>query len=200
MKNTIDIQNINIIKHFTRIENRHFLAITAILFILSGCAGSPAGVDIVQPLNSEVNLTQYKFLELIATSDEDILITNSDKERIVGLVQSKINEKNPDRFKFVNGEKLVSPSIKATINIRTYEKGNAFARAMLVGLGQIHIEGDLILEDISTNMILGKFDITKTFAWGGIYGGVTRIEDVEDGFAEAIVAILFEEEQLSEPS
>ncbi len=28
--------------------------------------------------------------------------------------------------------------------------------------------------------------VYKTFAWGGIYGGVTRMEDVEQGLAGGI--------------
>jgi hypothetical protein len=32
--------------------------------------------------------------------------------------------------------------------------------------------------------------VTKTFAWGGIYGAAKDIEDVEEGFAEAVAQIL----------
>ncbi len=39
-------------------------------------------------------------------------------------------------------------------------------------------------------LVLAKSEITKTFAWGGIYGGTTEIKDVEEGFAEAVASVL----------
>jgi hypothetical protein len=33
---------------------------------------------------------------------------------------------------------------------------------------------------------VAEFTADKTFAWGGIYGGSTSMEDVEHGFAEGI--------------
>jgi hypothetical protein len=71
-----------------------------------------------------------------------------------------------------------------------YDDGNAFARFMLAGLGQIHIDGDVIFIDASSGQQLGAYKISKDFSFGGIYGGVTRIEDVEKGFAKSVAAIL----------
>jgi hypothetical protein len=34
--------------------------------------------------------------------------------------------------------------------------------------------------------------VSKTFAWGGFYGLGTMIEEVEDGFAEAVANIVLE--------
>jgi len=64
---------------------------------------------------------------------------------------------------------------------------------MMAGLGQIHIDGEFALYLVSTeNEFVGEFALQKTFAWGGLYGGTTRIEDVEPAFAggvaKAIVA------------
>jgi hypothetical protein len=36
--------------------------------------------------------------------------------------------------------------------------------------------------------LLEKFEMQKTFAWGGIYGGMTTIETIEDTFADAVAA------------
>ena len=57
---------------------------------------------------------------------------------------------------------------------------------MLVGLGQIHIDAKASVFLLPERMKVSEFDIDKTFAWGGIYGGPTSIEDVEHGFAEGV--------------
>ena len=71
----------------------------------------------------------------------------------------------------------------------TYDKGNAVARLMLIGLGQIHIDANVALIDATSNAILANYFVHKTFAWGGAYGGTTSIEDVESGFAASVVKI-----------
>jgi hypothetical protein len=61
---------------------------------------------------------------------------------------------------------------------------------MLAGLGQMHIDADVVLTEPSTKEQLAKYDVTKTFAWGGMYGGFTGIKDVEDGFAKAVASAI----------
>jgi hypothetical protein len=36
--------------------------------------------------------------------------------------------------------------------------------------------------------LLEKFDLQKTFAWGGLYGASTTMEDIEDTFADGVAA------------
>jgi hypothetical protein len=71
-----------------------------------------------------------------------------------------------------------------------YDDGNAFARFMLAGLGQIHIDGTVVFTDATTGREIGKYKVSKDFAFGGIYGVATHIEDVEKGFARSVAAIL----------
>jgi hypothetical protein len=61
---------------------------------------------------------------------------------------------------------------------------------MLAGLGQIHVDAEVTLEDREHATVIGKYDVTKTFAWGGVYGGSTNIRDVEEGFAEAVAKVV----------
>jgi hypothetical protein len=71
-----------------------------------------------------------------------------------------------------------------------YTKGNAFARLMFAGLGQIHIDGQITLFALPQNERLTHFNIQQTFACGGICGGTTTIETVEEGFAGGIAGAL----------
>lgn len=63
---------------------------------------------------------------------------------------------------------------------------------MLAGLGQMHIDADVALIDPATDEQVAKYDVTKTFAWGGMYGGFTGIKDIEDGFAKAVASAIAE--------
>jgi hypothetical protein len=54
----------------------------------------------------------------------------------------------------------------------------------LAGLGQMHIAGNVSVYE--GNARTAQFQIKKTFAWGGAYGGTTRIDDVEKGFAQGV--------------
>jgi hypothetical protein len=74
--------------------------------------------------------------------------------------------------------------------ITKYDPGNAVARFMLAGLGQIRIEGDVVFSDAATGQQLAKYQVSKDFSFGGVYGGSTTIEDVEKGFAASVADIL----------
>jgi len=60
---------------------------------------------------------------------------------------------------------------------------------MLMGLGQMHIDGDIEIADASGNTI-GVYKIAKQFALGGIVGGTTSITDVEGGFENSVVELV----------
>jgi hypothetical protein len=87
--------------------------------------------------------------------------------------------------------------LAATLVVTNYDEGNAFLRFLLAGLGQIHIDGTLTLED-SGRESLAKYVVNKTFAWGGLHGATTTIEAVEEGFAEAVAEILLEKNKQQE--
>lgn len=55
---------------------------------------------------------------------------------------------------------------------------------MLAGLGQIHIDGDVTMYALPDHSKVGDFHLKKTFAWGGIYGSSTSMEDIETTFAD----------------
>ena len=57
---------------------------------------------------------------------------------------------------------------------------------MLAGIGRIHVDAKVTVYALPNRKKKAEFDIDKTFAWGGIYGAVTSIEDVEQGFADGV--------------
>ena len=108
-----------------------------------------------------------------------------EKQRLAGAVDQKLSAK-----KQLNTAGSEAVKYDVDLTVTKYEKGNAFARAMLAGLGQIHIDASVRLVKTESKEKVSEFLVSKTFAWGGLYGGMTRIEDVEPAFAEGIAAAL----------
>ncbi len=109
----------------------------------------------------------------------------SEIDRLAGKIENKIEAR-----KAKNIQDGAAKSYEISLTITRYEKGNAFARAMLAGLGQIHINGQVIVFEIPGRAIAGQFSLNKTFAWGGLYGGSTTIEDIETTFADGVAAVV----------
>ncbi len=170
------------------------IVILSTSIILAGCAGTAGRHRVLVPTPESVSIGQYANLILDTHSTNGEVMTENDFQRIKALIIKKIKEKQFDRFKQINSENNMPHSLHASLDFEKYDKGNAFARSMLIGLGQIHIDAILQLSDNDTQEVLGKFEIKKTFAWGGLYGGFTGIEGAEYGFADAVVEVLFEEE------
>lgn len=141
-----------------------------------------------------VTLNQFSNLVLTSENSSEVHMLDIEHQRIVATIVHKIREKDSSRFTRINSESNMPNTLHATLMFTRYDKGNAFARSMMIGLGQIHINANLELKDGETQKVIGKYEIKKTFAWGGIYGGGTTIEGVVDGFADAVVEVLFEEE------
>jgi|CXWL01.1.fsa_nt_gi hypothetical protein len=161
--------------------------------LLSACAHSAGSYDPISPLKSGLTLGQYANLSLAANNENTVPMTAYDRERLINKIAQKLQATN--KFKSINSASPETNTLVVTIQITDYDKGNAFLRFLLAGLGQIHIDGKLTLEDRDKIEQLGKYDVSKTFAWGGIYGLSIKIEEVEDGFAETVVEILLEKDK-----
>lgn len=64
----------------------------------------------------------------------------------------------------------------------------------MAGAGQMRIAGQLTLSEKPADRSLGRYNIDKVFAWGGIYGATTDIEDIEAAFAEATAKAILGEQ------
>jgi len=167
--------------------------VLGVVILSSGCAGSAAGYKVLQPLKEGVDLKSYTNLDLKAESKEKVPMTSDDMERIINKIIKKVQEEAPTRFEEINPTVTKPSTVQYAIIFTRYDKGSAFARAMLAGLGQIHIDADIDVKDKTEDEVLAKYRIKKTFSLGGIYGGTTGIEDVQDGFAGGVVAIILKE-------
>jgi Domain of unknown function (DUF4410) len=81
------------------------------------------------------------------------------------------------------------------VTLTRYQRGNAFARFMLAGLGQIHIDANVRVTAKPADEKIAEFTVAKTFAWGGIYGASTSMDDIERTFADGVAAALTGQEE-----
>jgi hypothetical protein len=154
--------------------------------LLAGCAGTGGSHQLIgSPLD---NSQASKFSDLLITVQpaNNVSLSQSDTDRMSKLVAEDIMTNSPNRFKTINTASSSPTKLQALVSVKNYDKGSAFARAMLAGLGQIHIDADVILSNSSSKEKLARYEVTKTFAWGGLYGGFTGIKDAEVGFCKAV--------------
>ncbi len=170
-----------------------FVTWGVLTLLTTGCASTAATVQTTRPVQTLPALSRYQNLRLEVTKADDVYVISSEMQRITSRIIEAIWAKEPDRFSTINAkmpDDLVLPTLHVTVRLTRYDKGNASARGVLAGLGQIHIDATVILRDQVSDETLGEYEVTKTFAWGGIYGASTSIGDVEVGFAEGIASLL----------
>ena len=153
---------------------------------LTGCAGSAGSHKLTSGPESVERVAAYTDLIVSLQPAADVKLTPSDSDRMRHLIAENIKTQEPNRFASINAPAPAGKTLQATVELKRYDEGNAFARFMLIGLGQIHIDADVILSDFVSKDKLAQYEVTKTFAWGGIYGGATGIKDVEAGFCQAV--------------
>ena len=170
------------------IEIRLFLIIACLAVLISGCATSQGSYKLTSLPPGETKLAGYSDLFVEVTCAEGIPLSTTDLDRLKYLIVRNVPSECSGKFKCIDRVAPDASAIRAKVNITRYDEGNAFARWMLAGLGQMHIDADVALIDYSTGDQILRSEVSKTFAWGGMYGASTGIHNIEDGFAKAVAA------------
>ena len=156
----------------------------ALAVVLSaGCAGTPPKPQFSRAIVSESRISSPDTVQVNVAAADRVAILPTEKERLGEKIKHSIDAKKISNRRTGDGREY-----ELDLQLSRYEKGSAFARAMLAGLGQIHIDGKVSVYQIPGHTLVGEFDVAKTFAWGGIYGASTSIEDIESSFADGIAA------------
>jgi hypothetical protein len=178
------------------------MALAGALFGLAACAGGAGAVRPVGEATPATELAGFRAVHVRVAAAEGQPVTSGDLELIAAKIADHTNAMAPGRFTSITTEAATTAvatavpdaaatdELDAAVLITRYDPGNAAARLFMAGLGQAHIDGRLDLAERATGRPLGSHEVTKTFAWGGIYGAAKDIEDVEDGFAEAVAEVL----------
>jgi hypothetical protein len=153
------------------------LVLTAAV-ILSNCAGTTPEATFTQPLAEGARISREdKVRTKVTSTDSKMLAT--DQQRMGEKITSKVQSVASSRPGAARNYELA-------VSINRYEKGDAFARAMLAGLGQIHIDGVVSMYQQPGKKKVAEFNLNKTFAWGGIYGASVTMDTIEDTYAAAV--------------
>ena len=160
--------------------------------LMSGCASSKGSISSISVPSDVAKLASYNELVIhVAVKDgateQPKLIGEEAAERIKNHIINGIKKDAPVRFREINPGMPGAHALLSKVLITNYDEGNAFARFMLAGLGQMHIDADVSLSDPAATEPLAKYEVTKTFAWGGLYGASKTLIDIEEGFAKAVV-------------
>lgn len=169
----------------------------ALAVMLAGCAGSTTPPTIMQKMTVDtaapVHVTDVK-VELA----EGVWATDQDREDIRSKIlaqlatlptQANPTQAGPTQPGTPQPATPNAPSYKMVVKLTRFKQGSAAARMIMIGLGQIHIDGEVTLTD-GDGKVAGQYKITKTLAAGGLVGGMTSTSDVENGFAKSVVAVI----------
>jgi hypothetical protein len=93
----------------------------------------------------------------------------------------------------LTGDEKAADAYKITVVITEYDKGNAFARFMLIGLGQMDLHGSVTVSETGNAVVVRDGEFKKNYCVGGIMGGsATMRKDVLPQVGIAIAMALKE--------
>ena len=158
--------------------------VVAGFFLLTGC-GTTAIVH--KPADSVNVFDRYKTLAIKSCAAEGVVVSDAAQERVKDLVKANLAGKYcPNRFQSITTKEPGEDDLVLLINYTTYNEGNKFARFMAAGLGGIKIHSDVVVKTSISDDAISKAEVGKTFRWGGFYGAITDMTDVEKWFAEEV--------------
>lgn len=160
-----------------------YLALALVLLV--GCASSAPKANFSRAIATESKVMATDNITVNVEAANGVEMLPSDKTILSEIIKQKVDQRKVSNMR--EGEKR---DYEVDLKVTRFQKGNAFARAMLAGLGQIHLDAEVTLLRLPDRKEEGKFTMAKTFAWGGIYGASTSMEDIEKTFGDGVAAAL----------
>jgi hypothetical protein len=151
--------------------------------LLGGCASTAPQAKFAKPMAADARIRASDTENVTLTAADTVKAIPQERDRVKQKIAARIDER-----KLTNPQEGAPRTFEVEVFVSRYEKGNAFGRALMPGVGQIHLDGTISVFQMPGHELLEQFDMQKTFAWGGIYGGVTTMETIEDTFADAVAA------------
>lgn len=163
----------------------HFYVVMLSLLLVTGACGTTSLN--LRSTEYRVDLAQYKSLTIQTSTGRNAIVPEPAQARIKGLIKVEILECCKDRFENISLGDAGVQDLLLNVKITIYEEGDRFARFMLAGLGSMQIHADVEIKDPISGQTIYGGEAGKTFAWGGVYGAVTGMDDLEKGLAKEIV-------------
>jgi len=109
----------------------------AIAVFINGCASTMPKPEFSKQIAPESQIASTDEAKVQVETGKNASMIEAEKTRMTEKIKQKIDER-----KMKNSSNSSGKTYEIVLVITKYEKGNAFARAMLAGLGKIHINGD----------------------------------------------------------
>jgi hypothetical protein len=140
----------------------HLSALIAVT-LATGCATTTPKAEYGKHLATQYRIDADDHAQVSVNAIGGVEITDLEKQRIAQLITSDLETQQ-----LRNAANNDPKDCLVQVTITRYQKGNAFARAMSAGLGQIHMDANVEILAKANNQRLADFTLAKTFAWGGI--------------------------------
>jgi hypothetical protein len=157
------------------------LVAASVALLLGSCASTAPRPTSVQPVTQPYQLSRNDTVSVKVNSAPSVAVDEAARQRVAQQVRQKI-----ENLRTKAAASTVVREYEVDVRLTRYDEGNAFARWMLAGLGQMHVDAHITVFLLPDRTRIAEFDVEKTFAWGGIYGLSMSIEDVEEGFAGGV--------------
>ena len=148
----------------TRFVRTSLVAVVAADILISGCATNIPKAEMSKDVVSAYKIDADDQPTIKVTTAAGVNATEDEKEHFRNLVTDKLNARRAH-----NAANNDSKKCEVDITVTKFEKGSKFARAMLAGLGQIHLDANVVVVSTDGGDKLDAFKVSKTFAWGGLY-------------------------------
>ena len=149
--------------------------------LLGGCASTAPKPKFTQAMSPEAKVIARDTVNAKVSAAPGVTLLDSERERIAQQIVSQVRTA-------AGAGARNHRDYEIAVTLTRYDKGSAFGRMMLAGLGQIHIDGQVSVYQLPGRAKVAEFTASKTFAWGGAYGGSVTIESIEQTFAQIIAS------------
>jgi hypothetical protein len=145
------------------------IAAAVVVVGLAGCAGSVAPPIVTMALPKEARANLH--LDTVSTeAAAGVALTAEDTNRISQLVLADIKATAPNML-----DPSASQAKSVRVVITRYDEGNAAARFMLAGLGQIRLEGTVVISDRTSGQRVVRWALRRPDDHQGRGGGIREI-------------------------
>ena len=138
------------------------MAMAGMACLFTGCMAS-------QPLTWKNDAA----MDLAKGASVDVKTTCKIPDADIAFLKSDIQTKVAD---VLAGSPELADSYKIDVTITRYDKGNAFARFMLIGLGQMYLYGTVEVKQGTPPVVVRTGEFKKNYCVGGMIGGTATMQ------------------------
>lgn len=141
-----------------------FLLASGCLFLVNCASGDQKVVwQKIEPVDFAGSVT------VVIEKGADVEIPESEWQYLESDIKAKVGA-------LFRGAAKDKPFV-VKVSITRYTEGSAFARFMLAGLGQMHLDASVEVKQAKAEKQVRFGDMKKNYSWGGFVGGSATMHD-----------------------